>query len=188
MKKSEQLTMKLSRDILWIAFSIIVGLVVVQSDALTHFLISTEKNTILSSFISGFFFTSIFTIAPASIALAKISQFYSPFSIALVAGLGATLGDYIIFQCIRNSFTKDVGEYLAHTRSKRLKKIFSLKLVRWFRPILGAAVIISPLPDELGLALLGFSHIKTRLLLPLTFVLNVIGVWLLCLGAGALLS
>jgi len=36
--------------------------------------------------------------------------------------------------------------------------------------------VISPLPDELGLAMMGLSKMKTSLFIPISFILNSLGI------------
>jgi hypothetical protein len=186
MSSNNSLTSKLSRDIFWIVFSVVIGLIIVNSDVVTQLLMGTEKNKIIGSFVTGIFFTSIFTIAPAGLALAKIAHETSFLTVILVGALGATIGDFLIFLFIRNSFTKDIQEWASHSSSERLQKLLTYKPTKLFRPLVGAIVFVSPLPDEMGLTLLGLSNVPTLFMLPITFVLNIISVSLLCLISGAL--
>ncbi|MEN9561421.1 MAG: hypothetical protein RIQ56_694, partial [Candidatus Parcubacteria bacterium] len=57
---------------------------------------------------------------------------------------------------------------------------------KWFAPVLGAIIILSPLPDEFGLALLGFSKLKIWVVLLLAFVLNAIGIYALLLTMSSI--
>ena len=52
--------------------------------------------------------------------------------------------------------------------------------------MLGALIIASPLPDELGLAMMGVARIKLRVLIPISLVLNFAGIVLIGLIANAL--
>lgn len=60
------------KDASILALSILLAVMLVRSDALTHVLTATQGITFLSSFIAGFFFTSVFTTAPAAGALIEI--------------------------------------------------------------------------------------------------------------------
>jgi hypothetical protein len=50
-------------------------------------------------------------------------------------------------------------------------------------PVVGAVIIASPLPDELGLALLGFSRIDRRYFFAISYTMNFIGIVLIGLAA-----
>jgi hypothetical protein len=63
-----------------------------------------------------------------------------------------------------------------------------MRVFRAVMPFLGALIIASPLPDELGLVFLGISKLKTRYFLPLSFVLNFFGILIIGLIAKSLVS
>lgn len=65
--------------------------------------------------------------------------------------------------------------------------IFRLRIFRWSIAFLGALVIASPLPDELGLMMLGFSKIKTSFFVPISFLLNFLGILVIGLIAKAIM-
>jgi hypothetical protein len=90
-------------DFLLIIASIIIALVLVQSGFLHKFLATSSETAILGSVIAGIFFTSIFTIAIATAALAELSSANNPLMIAFFGALGALLGDSLIFYFFRDS-------------------------------------------------------------------------------------
>jgi uncharacterized membrane protein YdjX (TVP38/TMEM64 family) len=51
--------------------------------------------------------------------------------------------------------------------------------------VLGAIIIASPLPDEMGVGLMGISKLKTSQFILLSFVLNAIGIFIV-VTAGSL--
>src|SRR3989304_3240061 len=53
---------------------------------------------------------------------------------------------------------------------------FRLRFFRWLIAFLGALVIASPLPDELGLMMMGFSKMRTLFFIPISFLLNSLGI------------
>jgi len=139
-----------------------------------------------TSFVAGMFFTSVFTTALATVVLGEIAQSGSIFWVALLGGLGALMGDLIIFLFIRNRLAEDFGYLIQKTSSGRLIAIFKLRIFRWLVPLLGALVVASPLPDELGLAMMGLSKMKTSLFIPVSFVLNATGILIIGLIAKTL--
>ena len=62
-----------------------------------------------------------------------------------------------------------------------------LRIFRWLIAFLGALIIASPLPDELGLTMMGFSKIKTSLFIPISFLLNSLGILIIGLIAKAVM-
>lgn len=165
------------RDLLIIAGGFALALLLTQSGFIDDTLSRFEERLALGSFLAGIFFTSVFTLGPASVVLAELSQVASPWSVALWGGLGAMFGDAVLFLFVRDVFADDLREFL----KRHHIKLFALPhfgFLRWFYPVIGALIIASPLPDELGLTLLGLAKTKLVVLLPLTFVMNVLGILL----------
>lgn len=167
------------RDLGIIVLSILVAVVLVKTDVLLQLFMSTQEFSFLNSFIAGFFFTSVFTTAPAIAALAEISLINPVIATALFGGLGAMFGDFIIFMFIRDRLSTHIFDVLRTKRGAgRLKSLLKLRYFRWLTFILGGLIIASPLPDELGLGLLGLSRMRTPLFLALSFVFNSAGIYI----------
>src|SRR3989344_9133676 len=102
------------QDVAIIVLSVLVSALLVQTDALSGFLISTKEVGIWGAFVAGAFFTSIFTTAPAIAALGEISLLQGIFYTALFGAVGSVLGDLIIFRFVRDRFSENVSEIVAH--------------------------------------------------------------------------
>lgn len=61
-----------------------------------------------------------------------------------------------------------------------------LRSARWLMGAVGMLIIASPLPDKLGIALLGFSKTKQRFFLLLSFTANFLGILAIGLAAQRL--
>ena len=167
----------LTKDIGIIVLSIIVGIILIKTGAIEEILKQTRNLWFLDSFIAGMFFTSIFTTVPAIVALGEIAQLsQSVFLVAIFGGLGALCGDLIIFRFMRDRFGEDILGLIRNSGNSRFRSIVRLKSFRWLTFFLGALVIASPLPDELGLTMMGFSKTKTSLFIPVSFVFNFLGI------------
>lgn len=175
------------QDIALVILSVLIAGLLVQTGLLTNILTSTRELGYLGSFIAGMFFTSIFTTAPAIVTLGEIANATSIISTAIFGALGAVVGDLIIFRFIRDRFSMHVPEIVMHQSVvKRIKVLATLKYVRWLTFLLAGMLIASPLPDELGIGLLGFSHVHLRWFIPFSFVFNCIGIILIGVVAGAI--
>jgi xanthosine utilization system XapX-like protein len=176
----------LIRDGLIVLFSVYVAFFL-SSIGVVDWLVSiTSGFYIVSSFIAGMFFTSVFTTAPAIVLLGSIGSTNPPLIVALVGGLGALIGDFIIFRFFKKDLSQDVDYALTLTHSEKIQKLLELKTFRWFITSIGALIIASPLPDELGLAFLGLSRIPFKLFVPISFVFNVIGIYIITILARTL--
>ncbi len=169
-----------------LGLSIVFTIFLVRFGVLDKILSVSQGWSVVESFIAGLFWTSIFTISPASIAIAHLSKSIDPFTLAAWGAFGAMLGDLIIFYFIRDVFSEDVRGAIKDSRFKKILSKTHFTFLRWFGPLVGAVVIISPLPDEIGLSLMGISKMKTRYLIPMTLILNFIGIYLIASASQAL--
>ena len=174
-------------DVGLIAVSVLVAVILSQTHALTRILTSTQELELIGTFIAGMFFTSVFTTAPAIATLGEISLVQPLFLTAFLGALGSVLGDLLIFRFVKDRVASDVLELLKpQSTFRRLKAVFKLKFFRRFTFLLAALVIASPLPDELGIAMLGFSKMSTRYFAMFSLVFNFFGIYLIGLAARAL--
>ena len=131
----------------------------------------------LGVFVAGIFFVSTFTVAPASVVLFYFSKEISPVGLALIAGAGAVLGDYLIFRFLRDLVFEEWKTFFEKFGNSRFSHIFSTPYFAWLAPVLGAIIIASPFPDEIGIGLLGISKMKSWKFITLSFVLNSAGIF-----------
>ena len=80
------------QDIALILFSVLIAVLLVRTNVLASFLVSIGELEIVSAFVAGMFFTSIFTTAPAIAALGGMSLLQGVFSTALFGAAGSVLG------------------------------------------------------------------------------------------------
>lgn len=176
----------LVRDLGVLALSIFVAIALAETGALESLVTSTQEVRFIGSFIAGILFVSVFTAAPATVALGEIAQSNSAVMVAIIGGLGALVGDLIIFRFVRDRVSEDFSYLVKISKSERLVSVFKLKLFRWVVPFAGALIVASPLPDEIGVAMMGLSKIKTSMFIPLSFSLNAVGILIIGLIAQSL--
>lgn len=170
----------LIQDVAIIAFSILLAIVLVKANILSDILLTTQKLHTLGSFVAGMFFTSIFTTAPAIVTLGHIAKDNSIILNALFGAFGAVLGDIVIFQFIKDRLSEHLLDVIGHNSIwKRTHTLYKLKYFRWFTFLAGGLLIASPLPDELGIGLLGFTKMKLKQFVPLSLFFNFIGIVLI---------
>lgn len=165
-------------DVFYI-FSGIVIAIVFSKSGLVDQVYGVLGNSILACFIAGIFFTSAFTIAPASIFLVHISQSLPIQTVAIWGAIGAVIGDLILFLFIRDKFASDLIKSFKPSLIKHFFKSLHLGFLKWLSPIIGAFIIASPLPDEIGLTLMGLSKTKLYILIPISFLMNLLGIYMI---------
>ncbi len=136
----------------------------------------------LGAFFTGVFFVSTFTFAPATVVLYNLALNFNLYIVSVCAGAGAVLGDVLIFRFLQDGIFKELYPLVKKYGGSRLERLRKSRSGRWLAPVVGAIVIASPLPDEIGVALMGISKIKTWQFALLTFVLNTIGIFLLLMA------
>ncbi len=164
------------RNTLLLIISLIAVFYITGTDFGQQTIHSISKLGYIGSFVAGIFFVSTFTVAPAGIVLFKLVQIYNPLLIAITAGIGAVIGDYIIFRFLKDNVFKEIQPIFMKLGGSNLSRILSTPYFAWLAPVIGALIIASPLPDELGVGLMGISKLKNWQFLVISFLLNTLGI------------
>lgn len=167
------------QDIWIIAISILIAIMLSRSGTIDTLITAIGPFSYIAIILAGIFFVSAFTVAPSIALLLELSVGHPLVLVALLAGLGAMIGDYLIFKFVRARITDDIAYLLSYPEITRAKKIFKTRIPQWFVPFIGALIVASPFPDEIGLTLLGFSNISTKKFLALVFALDAIGIFVI---------
>jgi hypothetical protein len=184
----------LTRQVAWehllgdaalVAASVIFALYWLKTGAIERLINSTGDFELLGSLIAGMFFTSIFTTAPAIVVIGKLGQTEPLLLVALMGALGAMLGDLVIFRFVKDSLVKDIKTLVSLAHPHRLRGILHLKFFRWFIALVGALIIASPLPDELGIAMMGLAKTDGKFFVVASLVMNFVGIILIVLLSRA---
>lgn len=163
--------------------SIIIFLLLVDTPEVKNAISFIGSFGYLGAFLAGIFFVSTFTVAPASVVLFFLAESLNPFGIAFAAGAGGMVGDYLIFRFLKDRVFDELKPVFIDHGGKPLRKLFHTPYFGWAVPLLGAAVIASPIPDEVGIGMLGLTKIKTWQFAGLTFLLNSLGIFLIIVAA-----
>jgi len=174
--RKEMIYKNLIKDFAIIFLSILIAIILALTGAINTLLSLTKGITMIASFIAGIFYVSIFTTAPALVLIIGLAKTNSLLLIATCSSLGALIGDIIIFKFIKDDFSQDLSEAISHSRIKKMLIILKNGPFRRLFGFLGTLVIVSPLPDELGLFLMGASKMEDYISMPLFFILNFFGI------------
>ena len=168
----------------WILLASIASTIcLIQSDLIAVVVAHTTQFGIIGSFIEGFFFTSILTTPPAIVALFKSAAYVPAWELALVGGFGAVCGDLLVFRFVQSRLVEYILRVAFHQRLMRIGARIAAGPLWWVSPLAGAVVIASPLPDEIGLLMMGLSHIRLYQFVPMAFLANATGIYLIALTA-----
>ena len=177
---------KLIADLIIFLISVFLAYLLIQNRSLDAFVTRVEPVRFLAEFVAGALFTSFLT-TPFSLALFYVlAGSVHPLQVALIGGLGASIGDILIVYIFRNSFFDDFKTLEKALKLKRLFHFFHHSHFNHLAPLLGILIIASPFPDELGLMMLGATKLKTIQLFILTFIINAAGIFVIVLNARSL--
>lgn len=173
------------RNLLHIVLGIVVAVFLSQNTMFHQILTNLGSLSYLGAFIAGALFVSILTIGTASIILATLSLQISPIVLAVIAGAGAVAGDYIIMHFINDNLGQELKQNLNRGQLHKLKHLIHTKYFNWILPVIGAIIIASPLPDELGVSLMGLAKMGNAQFIILSYFLNTIGIAILIFASRA---
>lgn len=163
----------------YVVISVLAAYILFQTGAFHTFVHSLQNFGYIGVFISGMFFVSIFTTAPAAVILLTFAETLPVVLVAAVAGVGSVLGDAIILSFISDNIDKSVTLISGEKGVKKVIRLLRHTKYKFFLTVIGAIVVASPLPDELGLTLMGVSKIKPLTFIGISLVLNTLGIWVL---------
>lgn len=173
-------SMRKYKNLTFLGVSVLVAFCLSQYEPFHEFLMHLGKLGYVGAFLGGMLFVSTFTVATGAVILLVLAESLSPVEIGIVAGLGAVVGDFTIFRFVKDNLALEIKDiYRQLDGDHHLEKVLRSRYFGWTLPVMGAVIIASPLPDEIGVSLLGISKMKTYKFLLVSFVLNAIGIFLI---------
>lgn len=166
----------LLRDVSVLVLSILLAIAVSQTDVIVRLFAATDTGMVLAAFVAGALFSSAFTTAPAIVILGQLSQAHGMWEVAVVGAAGALLADLLLFKLFKDTVSGDLRFLAKKTCGRACVRALRTRPVRVLSVLLGGIVIASPLPDELGLALMGITRIPLHVLVPVSYALNFAGI------------
>ena|SRR3989344_3383366 len=138
-------------------------------------------------FFAGIMYVYGFTAAPGTALLLVLAKTLNIYAAAALAGVGALLGDLVIYRIVRHSFADELITFSKEWAVITIISHVPKKLINFILPVLGALVIASPLPDEIGVMILATSaSVSEKNFFVISYALNTAGILVvLWLGSGA---
>jgi len=168
------------KNFTFLALSLLLTIFLIQNKTFHALLFHLGTFGYLGAFIGGALFVSTFTVSIGTAILLILAENYSPVFLGIIAGLGAVAGDLTIFQFVHSrGFVEEVKHLFEFFGSDKIHHLLHTKYFSWTLPVVGALIIASPLPDELGVSLMGISRMKPYQFILLSFGLNSLGIFLI---------
>ena len=158
----------------------------VKSGSLNSLIDTILPIRFLSEILAGMFYTSFLTSPIALAMLLILARENNPILTALLAGAGAVLGDFLIVKFFKTEMSSDLKQVSKGLQLQKINGFLQKLKLNFLIPVLGALIIASPFPDELGLLMLGVSHLKYREIAVLTYILNTAGILLIVIPVNFL--
>lgn len=174
------------KNLTYFTLSFILALFLIQNQYFRNLLVHLNNYGYIGAFFGGMLFVSTFTVSIGTVILLLLSSTINPIEIGIIAGIGAVIGDLSIFHLIRSKgFIDEIKHFFQYFGGDKISHLIHTKYFSWTLPVLGALIIASPLPDELGVSLMGISKLTTYQFVLLSFILNAIGIFLI-VSAGVI--
>ncbi len=165
---------------------VIIAVFLAENDTFKIFVHQLGNLEYLGALIAGVMFVSSFTVATSTVLIAILAQDLNPFLLALFGGLGSVVGDILIFKFIKDHLADELEILFGKEGTSYVKSVLKSKYIAWTLPIIGALIIASPLPDELGVSLLGVSKISPLKFALISFTSNFLGILMIASVAKVL--
>lgn len=164
---------KLTNKQRWILIilSITLAFYLYFSGTLDRFILSLKQFQIIGVLISGALFGYAFTAAPATASLISFTDTINPLIVSFIGATGTMIGDLVIFHFFKKGLPREVKTIIKKSKLEKIRK----SKWKWIIPGVAGFIIASPLPDEIGIALLGVTNFDNNSFMLLAFVLNFIG-------------
>lgn len=173
-----------------LGLSVIVAYLLFREESVSSFFHSLGNLGYLSAFAGGMLFAVGFGAAFGVGILLTIADEVNIYAAAVLGGLGALLTDYVIFKFIRLTFDDEIVKLKNSKGFSLVRKVLlermPPKIRYYFALSLAGFVISSPLPDEIGVAILAsMTTVRERVFTIISLTLNTLGI-LALLGAGSI--
>ena len=137
------------------------------------------------TFVAGILFAYGFTAAPATAVFLILAKHQNIYLASAIGGIGALIGDLLIFSFIRQSFADEIKkmarEKIVHYFSNKVPGIIK----KYTLPVAAGFIIASPLPDEIGVTMLAASKvISAKMFSIMSYLLNTAGIFAIYLIGG----
>ncbi len=172
--------------LLLLTLSIFSGFLIYFDQNNFHFHEMIISSGYIGIFLSGFFLAQGFTMGPAIAALLIISQNDPLFPTAILATVGAIIGNSVFYSLLRISYHSELAELSRLPFFLKLQKWANDKTPQFIRvyilPVFASIISATPLPDEFSVILVQASKgISATAFTISTAIIGIFGVTIILL-------
>lgn len=169
-----------------VLISVLVAIILAQNETFKNWLLHLGSLEYIGALLAGMIFVSSFTAAISIVVIAVLAQNINPMALGLIGGVGAVIGDYLVFKLVRSHLQDELAMLFGKEGTSYVKAVLRSRYIAWMLPLLGIAIIASPLPDELGVSLLGISKISEARFILISYLSNAVGILMIASVAKVL--
>lgn len=159
-----------------VGISILVAVFLAADQTFKSWLLHLGSLEYIGALIAGVLFVSSFTVVISAVVIGILAQNLNPLAIGLIGGVGAVMGDMLIFKLVRSHLQDELGLLFGKAGTNYVKHVLKSRYIAWTLPIIGVFIIASPLPDELGVSLLGLSRMSESKFILISYLSNAFGI------------
>lgn len=164
---------------LFFSFSVSIAWYLIKGGYFENWVNIILPHRFLAEILAGALYASFVTSPIAVAMLFVLAKTENPIILSLLAGVGAAALDFLIVRIFQNNLNGDLNLLTRQFKLNLVKKFLKLLKLDFIIPLTGALIIASPLPDELGLYLMGTSELKNHQIIVVTYILNTTGILLI---------
>ena len=131
---------------------------------------------LFAAFLAGLIFISTFTAPIAAVTLLVLAPHYPLPLLWVIAGSAAIISDFLFFNFTKDGIGEEIEPIYEGLAGNHFTRILHTRQFRWLFPVIGALIILSPLPKTPGIHLLGIPKLKARDFIALSALVNVAGI------------
>lgn len=155
---------------------VLIAIILAENDSFRTFLLKLGSLEYIGIIVGGMLFVTSFTVAIGAVIIGILAQNLHPLMIGLIGGIGAVIGDLLIFKFVRDHLKDELKLLFGKDGTSYLRKVIRSRYIAWTLPIIGVFIIASPLPDELGVSLLGLSKMSETKFILISYISNSLGI------------
>lgn len=159
-----------------ILISVLVAIILAQNEGFKNWLFGLGSLEYIGALFAGMIFVSSFTAAISIVVIGIMAKNINPIALGLIGGVGAVIGDYLIFKLVRAHLQEELSMLFGKEGTSYVRTVLRSRYIAWMLPLIGVFIIASPLPDELGVSLLGISKISEARFILISYVSNALGI------------
>ena len=139
----------------------------------------------LGIFFAGMLYAYAFTAGPAALILFSLAKDENLLVASLIGGIGALIGDLVIFFFIRRAFSGEIeriskNHFMIKIEDQE-KRLFG-RFQKYVLSAFASFLIASPLPTEIGVSLMASKkHLPAKKFAAIAYVLHTTGIFLILL-------